>query len=52
MGKVYNSFRRQIGMYDIGISEIAVTAKYEDTEDKEDILKKPLPFSDIFRINI
>ena len=36
-------------MYDIGISEIAVTAKYEDTED---ILKKPLPFSDILRINI
>ena len=34
-------------MYDIGISEIAVTAKYEDTED---ILKKPLPFSDILRI--
>ena len=27
-------------MYDIGISEIAVTAKYEDTEDTEDILKK------------
>jgi len=23
-------------MYDIGISEIAVTAKYEDTEDTED----------------
>ena len=39
-------------MYDIGISEIAVTAKYEDTEDTEDILKKPLPFSDILRINI
>ena len=42
-------------MYDIGISEIAVTAKYEDTEDTEDtedILKKPLPFSDIIRINI
>ena len=36
-------------MYDIGISEIAVTAKYEDTED---ILKKPLPFSDILHINI
>ena len=27
-------------MFDIGISEIAVTAKYEDTEDTEDILKK------------
>ena len=27
-------------MYDIGIFEIAVTAKYEDTEDTEDILKK------------
>ena len=39
-------------MFDIGISEIAVTAKYEDTEDTEDILKKPLPFSDILRINI
>ena len=39
-------------MYDIGISEIAVTAKYEDTEYTEDILKKPLPFSDILRINI
>ena len=36
-------------MYDIGISEIAVTAKYEYTED---ILKKPLPFSDILRIYI
>lgn len=31
-------------MYDIGISEIAVTAKYEDTEDTEDILKKLLNF--------
>jgi hypothetical protein len=35
-------------MYDIGISEIAVTAKYEDTED---ILKKPLPFSRNHRIS-
>ncbi len=39
-------------MYDICISEIAVTAKYEDTEDTEDILKKSLPFSDILRIYI
>ncbi len=45
-------------MYDIGISEIAVTAKYEDTEDTEDILKKGqyfqilLPFSNSLRITI